>query len=278
MVYIGDVLALLRSTHPGPALAVTVVAAVLGVSAGLTPGRVALLTTAMLFNQLSVGLSNDWIDADRDVATGRTDKPVALGQVSRTLARNTAIACVAISLLLTAPLGWIAVLVQLVFIASAWGYNAGLKSTVISVWPYIVSFGLLPMLTTVSLPAPAVAAWWAIAAGALLGVAAHFANVLPDLADDAATGVRGLPHRVGRRVTGVVIAVALAAASALVALGPGTPGAVQWAGLAISLGLAVATATLVVTRPPTRVLFRLIIVAALVDVVLLALSGAALIA
>src|SRR3712207_7375206 len=32
-----------------------------------------------------------------------------------------------------------------------------------------------------------------------LGVGAHLLNVLPDLEDDAATGVRGLPHVLGPR-------------------------------------------------------------------------------
>ena len=71
--------ALARSTHPGPGLAVTVVAVLLGVAVGLEPWRVAVLGLAMLFDQVSVGLSNDWIDADRDRAVGRTDKPVARG-------------------------------------------------------------------------------------------------------------------------------------------------------------------------------------------------------
>ena len=30
-----------------------------------------------------------------------------------------------------------------------------------------------------------------------LGVAAHFLNTLPDFDDDAATGIQGLPHRIG---------------------------------------------------------------------------------
>jgi hypothetical protein len=50
------------------------------------------------------------------------------------------------------------------------------------------------VLVTLALPEPALASPWAFAAGALLGVAAHFANVLPDLDDDRATGVRGLPQ------------------------------------------------------------------------------------
>ena len=42
--------------------------------------------------------------------------------------------------------------------------------------------------------------WWAtLGLGAMLGVGAHLVNALPDLADDEATGVRGLPHRLGAR-------------------------------------------------------------------------------
>ena len=259
-------LALLRSTHPGPALAVTIVTVVLGIGAGLPLPELVLLGLAMLFNQLSVGLSNDWIDADRDAAAGRLDKPVALGLVPRTTARNAAVAAVVVSLALSALLGPLTLVLQTVFIASAWAYNLGLKSTPVSVVPYIVSFGLLPML------ASSVFQWPLTVAGAMLGVAAHFANVLPDLADDAATGVRGLPHRAGRRVTGVVVAGALAAASVAL-LFVGMPGPVQWLGFVASLLLAAATAVLVVRYPPTRWVFRLIIAAAIIDVVLLVLSS-----
>ena len=259
-------LALLRSTHPGPALAVTIVTVVLGIGAGLPLPELVLLGLAMLFNQLSVGLSNDWIDADRDAAAGRLDKPVALGLVPRTTARNAAVAAVVVSLALSALLGPLTLVLQTVFIASAWAYNLGLKSTPVSVLPYIVSFGLLPML------ASSVFQWPLAVAGAMLGVAAHFANVLPDLADDAATGVRGLPHRAGRRVTGVVVAGALAAASVAL-LFVGMPGPVQWLGFVASLLLAAATAVLVVRHPPTRWVFRLIIAAAIIDVVLLVLSS-----
>jgi 4-hydroxybenzoate polyprenyltransferase len=266
------VVPLARSTHPGPALAVTLVTVVLGIAAGLEPWRLVLLGLAMLANQLSVGLSNDWLDAARDRTSGRTDKPVALGLVSPRLARNTALASAALALVLTVPLGAPALVAHAVMLGSAWSYNLRLKRTAFSVVPYIVSFGMLPLIATLALPVPSVAAWWAMVAGALLGVAAHFANVLPDLADDAATGVRGLPHRAGRRLSGLVIAVSLAAASALVVFGSGAPGAVQWVGLAVTLTLAAVTVVLVLTRPPTRLLFQLIITTAIVDVALLALS------
>jgi len=261
------------STHPGPALAVTVVTGLLAVGVGLPPLSILLLCAAMLLGQASVGLSNDWIDAPRDRAVGRTDKPVALGLIAVSSVRTAAFLTAALALVLTVPLGPLALAVHAVFILSAWSYNLGLKKSALSVLPYIVSFGLLPMLVTVSLPVPAAAAWWALAAGALLGVSAHFANVLPDLADDERTGVRGLPHRLGLRISGVVVAVALAVASILLARSP-----LLWLGVVVATGLAATCAVLALTRPPTRLLFRLIIAAALVDVVMLALSGTELVA
>ena len=274
-VGMSPLVALARSTHPGPAVAVTAVAVVLAVGAGLETWRVALLGFAVLLNQASVGLSNDWIDADRDRAVGRTDKPVAQGLVRASTARNVALAAVVAAIALTLPLGWAATLVHALFIGSAWAYNAGLKNSALSVVPYIVSFGSLPLIVTLASSDPRLAAPWALGAGALLGVSAHFANVLPDLEDDRATGVSGFPHRLGRRVSGVVIALALAAASALVAFGPGA-GNVQLLGFVVSLGIAAATIVLAVTRPPTRVLFQLIMSAAILNVAMITSAGSAL--
>ncbi|TBN57009.1 1,4-dihydroxy-2-naphthoate prenyltransferase [Glaciihabitans arcticus] len=271
--------AILLSSHPGPAFAVTTVTIVLGIGVGLEPWRVALLGLAMLLGQFSVGLSNDWLDAQRDAAVGRSDKPIARGWVAASSIRTIAFVTAALAIVLTAPLGALVTLAHTVFIASAWSYNAGLKKTAFSVLPYIVSFGSLPLLATLALPQPAPAAWWGLGAGALLGVSAHFANVLPDLVDDAATGVRGLPHRLGSRASGLVIAVALAASALLVAFGAGQPPLpAQWIGLALTLALAVLAGGLAAVRAPTRLLFQLIIAAALVIVAMLALSGTRLIA
>ena len=270
--------ALLLSTHPGPGIAVTVVAIVFALGLHLDWWRVVLVGVSFALNQASVGLSNDWIDAERDRSVGRTDKPVALGLVSATLVRNTAFATAALSILVALPLGAWAALTQAVFIASAWAYNAGLKNTPFSVVPYIVSFGLLPMIVTLSLPQPAAAAPWALGVGSALGVAAHFANVLPDLEDDERTGVVGLPHRIGRAASGVVIWVVLAVAGLLAFFGPrGAQTPIQWVGLVLTLALAAAIAV-VLRRPPTRLLFQLIIAAALVTVVVLAFAGQRLLA
>lgn len=265
--------ALALSTHPLPGAAVTAIATLLGVAAGLEPWRVVLLGLAFAANQTSVGLSNDARDAERDRAVGRTDKPVARGDISPTLAWTVAFLSAGLAIAMTVPLGWPAVAAHAVFLVSAWSYNLGLKSTALSVLPYLISFGLLPAIATLARTEPSVPTVWAIAAGALLGVAAHFANVLPDLADDAATGVRGLPHRLGRRVVGLTIAATLVAASACLVIGPGPAPWWQYAVLALSAVLAVACAVLVLSGRASRWMFRLIILAALIDVVLLVFGG-----
>lgn len=269
------VVALARSTHPGPGIAVTVVAVVLGVAVGLDLWRVVLLGVAVLSNQASVGLSNDWIDAQRDRDAGRRDKPVALGLVSAGAVRTAALVTVAIAIAAMVPLGWRATLAHALFIASAWCYNVGLKSTLISVLPYAVGFGILPLIVTLARSVPALAAPWTLGLGALLGIAAHFANVLPDLDDDRRTGVSGLPHRLGRTASGIVICVSLAGGGALSLAGGLT--ALHWVGFSLTLLLAAAIAVLL-RRPPTRLLFQLIIAAALVNVVVLAFSGGDLLA
>lgn len=266
--------ALLLSTHPGPGAAVTVITVLLAVTAGLEPWRVALLGLVMGLDQASVGLSNDWIDADRDRAVGRRDKPVARGELTLALARNVAIGAALASVAVSLPLGIAAVAAHALFLVSAWAYNAGLKGTPLSVLPYLVSFGVLPAIVTLASAEPRLAAWWALAAGTLLGAGAHFANVLPDLADDAATGVRGLPHRLGR-VGGVLVTWTVLPAAALVlAAGIGFGSPVAIAGLAAAAGLAIAGLVLGLRRPPSRTLFRLVIAAALVDVLMLLAGGA----
>jgi 4-hydroxybenzoate polyprenyltransferase len=269
--------ALVRSAHPGPSLAVTVVAVLLGIAVGLEPWRVVVLGLALLFDQLSVGLSNDWIDADRDRAVGRTDKPVAQGEVAVGAVRASAWVCAVVALLLTVPLGLAATAVHAVALASAWSYNAVLKNTPLSVLPYVVSFGLLPAIASLARPVAVLPAWWVFAAGALLGVAAHFANVLPDLDDDRRTGIRGLPHRLGLRpsivVTWVALLLGAVAVTAGVAGGPGGIPVFAVIGLAISLAIAVVGSVLALWRGVGRWLFRLVIAAALVDVAMLVLAG-----
>ena len=73
--------ALWRSSHPGPTVVVTVLALALGVSVGVEPGASPCSCVSVLLGQLSIGISNDAIDAPRDRLAGRTDKPLARGDV-----------------------------------------------------------------------------------------------------------------------------------------------------------------------------------------------------
>jgi 4-hydroxybenzoate polyprenyltransferase len=264
--------ALARSTHPGPGIAVTVVAALLGVAVGLDPWRVAVLGFAMLLDQSSVGLSNDWIDADRDRAVGRTDKPVARGEIPVDTVRAAAWLAAAAALLLTLPLGLAATAIHAVALGSAWSYNAALKNSPVSVLPYALSFGLLPAIASLARPVPALPVWWAAAAGALLGIAAHFANVLPDLDDDGRTGVRGLPHRIGLRGSIVITWVSLVAAAGAIALGS-AGSLISVIGFGASLVIGAVGLVLALRRGVGRWLFQLVIAAALLDVAMLVLAG-----
>jgi 4-hydroxybenzoate polyprenyltransferase len=261
---------LVRACHPEPTAAVTALTAALAGAVGASPWTVG---AAFLSGQLSVGWSNDWVDASRDLADGRTDKPVVQGlpvAIVRTAALVALVACIPLSLLM----GTWAGAAHLVAVASAWLYNARLKSTVLSFAPYALSFGLLPSVVTLGLPGHPAAPWWATGAGALLGIGAHGANVLPDLEDDVRTGVRGLPHRLGRRWTTVLSGLALVGATVLLAVGPGTT-ALGLAAIAASVVLF-AGGLLVARRAGSRAAFLSVIVVAAVDVALLLVRGASL--
>ncbi len=211
---------LVLACHPLPTLAVTGIAAGLAVLADLDASTAALLTLAVFTGQLSIGWGNDRLDAARDRLVNRTDKPLAAGAVSPGLITAAIGAALVATTTLSLALGYRAGLIALATVACGWAYNLGLKATVWSWAPYGVAFGLLPAIATLARPVPRWPAGWTIVAGALLGIAAHFANVLPDLGDDAATGVRGLPHRLGARASVVVGPLLLLAATTVIVLIP----------------------------------------------------------
>ena len=261
---------LVRACHPGPATAVTVVLTAYGVSAGLSPARVVLITATVLAGQLSIGWSNDLIDAARDRSVGRADKPLATGELSTTTARLACVLAVLATVVLSLSCGLVAGLLHLGCVAAGWAYNLGLKATVFSWVPYAVAFGGYPIVVTLAEPGAGPPPWFVPAAGALLGVGAHLVNVLPDLAEDEATGVRGLPHRVGHRRASLLAVASLAAATVLLLFGvvDAVPGAV----LALVLAtVAVLVGSTLVARG--RVPFRAAIGIALVNVLLLVVAG-----
>ena len=264
--------ALALSCHPLPSVAVTALSAGLAALADLPVGQGILLTAAVFTGQLSIGWSNDYLDADRDRAVDRPDKPVAAGAVPPRVAAIAAAAALLLTLALSAALGWPGGAASLATVLCGWLYNLGLKATLLSWLPYAIAFGMLPAIATLSASPPRWPAAWAMTAGALLGVAAHLANALPDLHQDAATGVRGLPHRLGAKVTAVAGAGILLAASAVILFGPGQPGLWRWVGFVAAVLIAGTAATGAYRDPLSRRFFLATILIAALDLVFFALS------
>jgi 4-hydroxybenzoate polyprenyltransferase len=268
-VHPGTFGALAAAAHGGPCVAVTSLAALLAVALDLDTGPAVLVTAAVFAGQLTIGWGNDLLDARRDAAVGRADKPIATGALPRSLVQRCLVVAAAACLVLSAATGWRSGLVHVVLLVGmGHAYNLGLKATALSWLPYAVAFGSLPAVVSLAGPDHAWPPWWLMGAGATLGVGAHLLNTLPDLADDARTGVHGLPHRLGEGLSRVVAAAVLLAASVLAALGPGSPDPLTWAALGAVVVLAVVAAA-----GPGRWPFRAAVAVALIDVVLLVVSA-----
>ncbi|MEV4334656.1 UbiA family prenyltransferase [Streptomyces sp. NPDC049597] len=264
---------LLRACHPEPALAVTAFATALAAAAGRGPAGTAAVAAAVLAGQLSIGWCNDAVDAHRDRRCGRRDKPLATRELSQrtvAVAAGTALAlCVPLSLLSGAAAG----AAHLGMVATGWAYNLWLKHTVLSPLPYAVAFGSLPAFVTLGLPLPSWPAWWAVAAGALLGVGAHVVNVYPDIEDDLAAGVRGLPQLLGRTVCRWVSPFVMWAAMVVLVVGPpGRAGVLTWVPAAAA-GIVAVGGTAVPSANRSRWPFRAAIAVAGMAVAQLVLRG-----
>ncbi|MFF8278515.1 UbiA family prenyltransferase [Streptomyces lateritius] len=268
---------LLKASHPLPAAAVTALTALLAAAVGLGPGAGAKAVAAVAAGQLSIGWCNDRLDVGRDRAAGRRDKPLAAGTV-RPAAVGTAacaalLACVPLSL----ACGVLAGGVHLGCVAAAWSYNLWLKHTIASWLPYAAAFGLLPAFLTLALPGNPWPPLWLSAAAALLATGAHFANVLPDIEGDLASGVLGLPQRLGRRRSIAAAALLAFASCAVLTVGPTGPVTV---GGGLLLAATLALCLLAVAGPPAlargRLPFVVVLAMAGVDAALLVLAGRAL--
>ncbi len=205
----------------------------------------ALVFVAVLLGQLAIGWCNDAVDAPRDLAADRRDKPVVAGLVTAPVLVRATVVAVVLCVPASFALGVRPGLAHMGVLASGLVYDLALKPTAWSPLPYAVAFGLLPAVPTLAAtppvwPAPGIV----MAGGALLGLAAHFANTVGDADQDAATGVRATPQRLGP-------AGSLRASAVLVALaGLAHPTAATHAGalalvvLAAGILLAVAGAVL----------------------------------
>ena len=172
--------ALTRATHPLPCVAVTALATAMAVAAGIH-GRSALLAVAVLCGQISVGWSNDAIDAPLDIragAPGQADRhrrglaaPRSAGapawpssSTSRSRSRSAGG-----PVSRTSP-------------RSRWPgpTTSGSSARSSASCPYALAFGLLPVVVAAMLPGAPLPQLSLVLAGAGCGTAAHFANTVGD--------------------------------------------------------------------------------------------------
>jgi 4-hydroxybenzoate polyprenyltransferase len=257
-----------------PCLAVSTLAGLFSFGSGLPLERCLWIFLAVLFHQFSVGFSNDWLDFDKDKQAGRIDKPTVNGLVSVSLLKILAFTSVGIAMAIALALGLWATLIMIFMLVVGWSYNLGMKSSWYSVIPYAIGFGSVPLFVGLSAQVPFLVPTWTIIVSALLGVSAHFANVLPDIAADKLTGVNALPHILGQSISALVIASSALLATSIVVtqstkLAPGF----AIAGLALVIPLVAVASVLALKPNPPRVVFPLLLLTALVNVVLLVLGS-----
>ena len=253
---------LLRTSHPGPTMVVTLIAFLLACS--LWPiGSSALIAFTIFTGQLCVGWTNDLVDMEIDRHQNRTDKPLAQGLISAsTVSKAIYVAllfCIPLSIF--GPLGLRGGLVHLLGVGCGISYNFFFKRTLLSPIPYAIAFAGLP--TSIALSKGSLPPAWLIFAGGIFGISAHFTNVVKDLDRDRAAGIFGLPQILGARnsqiIAGsglIVVALILQSATQLIFLLP--------------LSILVFLSLFLV---PRRYSFLLIMLLAVLDVIVLVSSA-----
>jgi len=202
---------LLKAAHFGPTLIVT------SISFGIATyywweGPAYVIAFGVFTGQLVVGWSNDLYDYDDDLKHQRVKKPLVSGLITQQYLQKWLRFILPFSFVanLLGPLGIKGGLVYMLGIACGVAYNFYFKFNLFSPLPFAVAFAALPSSVVISkdLNPPL----WMLLGGALFGMAAHFINVIKDMDQDQASGIKGLPQRLGK--TNSIVAAAI-----LIALG-----------------------------------------------------------
>ena len=254
----------LRAAHFPPTILVTALAYLF--SRPLFSMNSSIIIGLTIFSgQLVVGWTNDLMDVESDRLQGRIHKPVASGEI-RTPHLRIAIytdlaVCTALSIF--GPLGVKGGSLHLLAVGFGVSYNLYFKNTFLSPIPYIFAFTALPSTPYVALGiTPPL---WLAICGGLFGIVAHFANVLKDLEEDRAIGIKGLPQLLGAKKSIIITIFCLIIISTIISTQ--RVGLIPW--LATSLPMGVA---LIIYRP-RKYGFPTIMLLALMDVILLLWTG-----
>ena len=201
------IMGLLKASHFGPTLLVVAITCILSLTQFSIRDSI-FIAFAILLGQFVVGWSNDLIDFPRDKAAGRIKKPLVAGTITEEALRISLGIALPSALIvsLLSPLGVSGTAIHFIGLLSATAYNFKLKSTLLSVVPYIVSFGALPWAIYVA--SGNTPPTWIVLGFILFASAFHFLNVIKDLEADIDQKVMGLPQVLGRKKS-IAIAVLL---------------------------------------------------------------------
>ena len=171
------------------------------------PGSALIIALGFFSGQLIVGWSNDLIDYADDLSHQRVNKPLVAGLISRKFLQSWLAVMIPAALVINlfGPLGFVGGGLSIFAIVWALGYNFYFKFNIFSPLPYAVAFAILPSCMAYS--QDKTPPTWMWLGGALFGMAAHFLNVLKDMDQDHASGIKGLPQRCGK--TGSIIAATI---------------------------------------------------------------------
>jgi 4-hydroxybenzoate polyprenyltransferase len=249
---------LLRASHLGPTLAVTLVSFLLA-TALWWEGPAYFISFGVFLGQLLVGWTNDLNDYQDDLKHNRIGKPLVSGELTKTsLLRAVKITTpIAVVVNLFGPLGIKGGSLYLFGVGMGVAYNFYFKSTVLSPLPYALAFAAF--VSSIVIATDQNVPIWLVLAGALFGVAAHFANVLKDLDQDLTSGIKGLPQRLGKKKTRVICGALLIALT--LTLNSANPNQVL-----LIVGLIGAALT---TLSSSKWIFKVLMITAIVDVILL---------
>lgn len=206
--------------HPGPVMlnviAVTAFA-LLATRPYIYWKILVLAVTAHLAMQLSIAIFNDYCDRQRDVLS-KKNKPIVRGLVSPREALVATFLSILIMLILLIPLNRLALVISLLYLACGQSYNLGLKTTPIGGVVFALAIPLIPAYAFVAMNRFVPWVLWQIPIAALLGLALHLANTLPDTEQDQANQVRNLVVVLGRKRAIAAISLLILLACVLITI------------------------------------------------------------
>ena len=249
---------LILASHFGPTMAVTLVSFLLA-SNLWWEGPAYVIAFGVFLGQLLVGFTNDLNDFEDDLKHKRMNKPLVSGLITTKQLKRAIFVVAPFALLfnLLGPLGLKGGSLYLLGVGLGVSYNFYFKSTLLSPLPYALAFAAL--VSSIVIATDQNVPIWLVLAGALFGVAAHFANVLKDLDQDLSSGIKGLPQRVGKKYSRLIVSILLITTTLLLNyIHPNTP--------LLVIGLI---ASVITSFAPNKLVFTCLMITAVIDVALL---------